>query len=161
MFRPVAAHEVPDVWDFVEPGINRIIDKCGSHKHAWTARDIRRHLRDGRGVLFLVHSWQQESIDVGPPELPMLDRFLSKSFGFIIVEKCQEPISREPYLNAWLAWSQPRYFSVIRRKLIAWLDAMRDYERCEWWEFTSPRDEWIPVMQKVCEKPMKTWRRYR
>lgn len=135
MFKPVAAHEIPDVWGFVEPGIARILEKCGTH--TFTSRDIKRHLFLGRATLFV------------------------RDEGFCVLEKCNEPLSGEPYLNVWLMWFKPGEAEKLEDELFAWISAMRDQHRCLWWEFSSPREGWGRVMDKKAKRHVTTWRSYR
>lgn len=135
MFKPVGAHEIPDVWSFVEPGLLKILEKCGSQ--TFTPRDIKRHLYKGRATLFV------------------------RDEGFCVLEKCEEPLSTEPYLNVWLMWFKPGEAEKLETELIAWLDGMRDHHRCMWWEFSSPREAWGRAMDKVAKRHATTWRRMR
>ena len=135
MFKPVAAHEVPDVWEFVETGLQKILERCGTH--TFTTRDIKRHLFQGRASLFV------------------------RDEGFVILEKCQEALSGEPYLNVWLMWFKSGEAKKIKPELVSWLDAVRDHYRCMWWEFGSPREEWGAVIDDVATRHITTWRRYR
>lgn len=134
MFRAIGPHEIPDVWEFTEPGLQKIIERC---KATWTIRDIRRHLRSGRATLFV------------------------RDEGFVVLERCTESISQEPYLNVWLMWFQNGAAAKLKDDLVAWLDAVRDQQRCEWWEFGSPREEWAAAMDSVCERFTTVWRRKR
>lgn len=123
------------MWGFVEPGICKILEKCGTH--TFTPRDIKRHLYAGRATLFM------------------------RDEGFCVLEKCNEPLSGEPYLNVWLMWFKPGEAKRIKPELVTWLDQVRDHFRCMWWEFSSPRDEWRGEMDDVCKRHVQTWRRYK
>ena len=133
MFKPVATHEIPDNWGFVEPGICKILERCNTQ--TFTPRDIYRHLNQGRAFLFV------------------------REEGFVVLEKCQEPLSTEPYLNVWLMWFRPGEAEKLETELIAWLDQMRDTHRCLWWEFSSPREAWGRALDKVAKRHVTTWRR--
>lgn len=135
MFKPVTPHEVPDVWSFVEPGIEQVIRRCKADE--WTPRDIRRYLRYGNAHLYV------------------------RDEGFVVLERLLAGISGEPYLNVWLMWFKPGEAKKLKTELIAWLDNARDHAKCEWWQFSSPRDEWANEMDDVCERTVQTWRKKR
>lgn len=135
MFKPVGKHEVSKVWDFVEPGICKILEKCGTE--TFTPRDIFRHLTLGHAALFV------------------------RDEGFVVLETCTEVLSGEPYLNVWLMWFKPGEAEKLEEQLIAWLDQVRDHFNCFWWQFSSPREGWGRAMDKHCKKHVTTWRRHK
>ena len=131
LFHRVTPDDVPAHWPAVERGIAAILAKCP--KEPWTARDIRRHLRLGHAGLFV------------------------REDGFIVVERRNEPISGEPYLNVWLMWFEPGKMN--RDAIAAWLDEMVRQTRSEWWQFTSPRNGWGQALEGCCERIGATWGR--
>lgn len=132
MFRAIPPEEVLDLWAKVASGLETIRKRC---KAPWTVEQIRAHLLFGRASLF-VHEQ-----------------------GFLILERCQEQWTGEPYLNAWLMWFKPGEAMKLRDDLVDWLDNAVKFHRCVWWQFGSPREEWAEVIKPYCEKVMVTWRR--
>lgn len=132
MFRPVAVEEIPDLWRYVEHGLIRIRRRC---KAPWHESQIKAHLLQGRASLFI----RQE--------------------GFVVLERCVEPITFEPYLNVWFMYFAPGKAYPMREELVKWLDGMKKQAKCCWWQFASPREEWAEVIKPYCEKVMTTWRR--
>lgn len=134
LMRHVPAEDVPSHWPAVEKGLAAVLAKCRGEP--WTARDIRRHLLRGQAALF-VH-----------PQ------------GFAVLERCQEAISGEPYMNVWLMWFEAgSAMPALRDPIVAWLDEMRQQMKCEWWQFSSPRDGWMQWCEDVCERAYVTWKR--
>jgi len=129
--RPIPWDEIPSVWPFVEHGLNVILART---RETWTSQDVYRHLRFGKAQLF------------------MHDK------GFVTLEKCQEPISGEPYLNLWHIFFLPGEAKKLRPELIAWVDEMRMATRCEWIQGSSPREAW-DVLEPDFEKVRTVWRR--
>ncbi len=132
MFRAIPPDEVLNLWAEVSPGLATIRRRC---KAPWTVEQIRGHLLQARASLF-VHEK-----------------------GFVIVEKCVEQWTQEPYLNAWLMWFEPGEAMKRRDELVAWLDEMQRFHRCAWWQFGSPRKEWAKAIESFCEVTMIIWRR--
>lgn len=132
-FRFIAPDDVPAHWGRVEKGIASILAKC--EREPWTSRDIRRALRAGRAQLFV------------------------REEGFVVLERCQEPISGEPYLNVWLMWFAPGTLPMLRKEVADWLDETREQAKCEWWQFTSPREGWGKFLEDICEPIASTWGR--
>lgn len=131
LFYRVTPDDVSAHWPVVEKGINAILAKCP--KEPWTARDIRRQLRLAKAALFV------------------------RENGFLVIERSLEPISGEPYLNVWLMYLEPG--SMNRDAIAEWLDGMVRLHKCEWWQFTSPRDGWGAVLEGCCERIGSTWGR--
>lgn len=132
MFRPVAPEELIDLWPQVSPGLSQIKRRCNA---SWTVEQIRAHLLQGRASLYL------------------------SDVGFVILEKCSEPMTFEPYLNVWLMFFKPKEGMKRRDEIVKWLDGAQRYARCAWWQFGSPRDEWASTIAPYCEKVMTIWRR--
>jgi len=130
-FRKVPPEAIGGSWAFVEQGLNQILAKCGGEH--WTPRDIRRHLREGRAGLFV------------------------RNDGFIVLERCMEPVSGEPFLNVWLMWFEA--LALPKDEIAAWLDGMAKSLNCEWWQFTSPRQGWGHYLEGICQPAYTTWRR--
>lgn len=79
--------------------------------------------------------------------------------GFVIVERCKEAITLEPYVNVWLMYFKPGEAMRLKDELVKWLDALKKFHRCAWWQFSSPREEWGATIAPFCDKTMVTWRR--
>ncbi len=131
MFKSIPAEDVLSIWPQVSPGIQAIRRKCNA---TWTAEHIRGRLLEARATLF-VHE-----------------------HGFIVMERCYDTFTGEPYLNAWLMWFKPGEAMKIREQLVAWLNEMKRFHKCAWWQFASPREEWGATIAPYCDKSMITWR---
>jgi hypothetical protein len=130
-FRKVPTEEIGAAWPFVERGLVSILERCRGE--AWTPRDIRRHIRQGRAGLFV------------------------RKDGFVVLERCEQPITHEPYLNVWLMWFEA--LALPKHEVAAWLDEMAKSLSCEWWQFSSPRMGWGQYLEGICEPAYQTWRR--
>lgn len=121
-----------DLWERIWPGLRTIRRKC---KAPWTVEQIRGHLLHGKATLFV------------------------RDEGFIVLERCLEPWTGEPYLNAWLMWFKPGEAMKQRDELVEWLDNAVRFYKCAWWQFGSPREEWGATIAPYCEKALTVWRR--
>lgn len=117
-FSRVLPDDLESHWAFVERGLNVVRSLCDE---PWTADDILRCLVDEQAALYV------------------------RGDGFVILEQCNESISRRKYLNVWIMWFSPGRGKAIQREVIAWLDAMRLAHSCEWIQFSSPRDGWAGI----------------
>lgn len=131
MFTYVPPEDLSGNWVFVEHGLNEVLSIT---KEDWTPADVRRHLRFGRAALYV------------------------RDDGFVILERCLEPISGEPYLNVWIAWFEPGKAKAIRKEFIDWLDGAKQHSKCEWIQFASPRDGWAGL-EPDFERAQTIWRR--
>ena len=131
-FLRVQAHEIPVWWEFVGEGLADIIRRCPSVP--WTPRDIRRILRAEQAALY-----------VRPDE------------GFVVIQRLTDYVTGEPYMNVWHLWFRPGIAARHREGLLAWLDESCRALRCEWWEFTSTREEWDNALRGTCGSPRLTW----
>lgn len=121
-----------EVWPRTEPGLSVIKRRCNA---PWTIEQIRGRLLNGGASLYAHES------------------------GFIVIEKCFEPWTGEPYINAWLMWFKSGEAMKRADELVAWLDGAVEFFKCAWWQFGSPRDEWAEVIKPYCEKTLTIWRR--
>lgn len=129
----VASSDIPEVWGFVEGGLNEILRRCPTE--TWTPRDVRRHLRAEDAGLYV------------------------NDHGFVVLQRSKEAISGEPYLNVWLIWFEPGKAAPLLDELLAWLNSTCRQWRCEWWEFTSPdRHEWGNALRGIVDEVRMTWR---
>lgn len=78
--------------------------------------------------------------------------------GFVLLEIDADKMTREQFLNVWLAHFKPGVAKKRRRAFIAWLDEKTVETNCKWWQFTSPRKGWVGI-QPDCEVALITWRR--
>lgn len=125
--------ELATHWPFLEIGLNAILARG---KETWNPTDIRRHLRQGKASLFLV-----------------ADK------GFVVCERCTDPISAEPYLNVWLMYFKPGEGVKLYREMIGELDKMKKDGRMEWIQF-SGREDWRGMIEGDFQFHATTWRRY-
>jgi hypothetical protein len=132
-FDRVEPHQIGEVWEFVGAGLAVIAAECPTVP--WYPRDVKRCLLKGQAALYV------------RPE------------GFVILQRCEEPISGAPYLNVWAIWFRPGTASPLRQQLIEWLDYSCRATCCEWWEGTSTREGWGRALESVCDEAMVTWRR--
>lgn len=131
-FRQVPIEALDASWPQIEKGLLAILAECP--KEHWTPRDIRRYLRAGRATAFV------------------------RPDGFVILERSEEPVSGEPFLNAWLMWMEAG--TLPRDEVAAWLDDMARSRHLEWWQLSSPRLGWGRYLAGVCEVAYVTYRRY-
>ena len=132
MFQEVRPEDIPEVWSLLEPGLLQIKKRCDA---PWVPQQVRAHLLEGRASVFIC------------------------PVGFVILERCKEPMTSDPYLNVWLMWFQPGEGMKRRDEIVAFLDAMKKHAKCLWWQFGSPREEWAEVIKPFCEKTLIIWRR--
>lgn len=132
MFQEVLPEDIPEVWGLLEPGLSEIKRRCEA---PWVPAQVRTHLIEGRATAFL------------------------SSFGFLILERCKEPLTADPYLNVWLMWSRPREAFRRREEIVLFLDGMKKRAKCLYWQFGSPREEWAEVIKPYCDKVLTIWRR--
>jgi hypothetical protein len=78
--------------------------------------------------------------------------------GFVILERCEQPISLAPFLHVWVMYFKPGKGKARRTSIIQWLDGLTAQMKCRWWQFTSPRDGWFGA-DVGCEPVLTVWRR--
>ena len=111
--------------------MKKVLRRCPA---TWTPEIIRHYIETGQAGLFVCEG------------------------GFLILEQCADV--GIPFLNVWIAWFKPNFAKAHRKELIAWLDQMRDQLKCEWWQFSSPREGWVGI-EPDCKKAMTIWRRHK
>ena len=131
LFQRVHAHEIPAWWEFVGEGLREIIRRCPTVP--WTPRDVRRILRAEQAFLYV------------------------REDGFVVIQPLTDYITGEPYLNVWHLWFEAGRAAALRDELLEWLDTVCLDLRCEWWEFTSTREEWDDALRGACGTPRLTW----
>jgi hypothetical protein len=129
----IPAEDIPEVWEFVERGLNVILAKAG--QCWWTPADVRRFIREGRCFLFVTEG------------------------GFVTLEKAFTP-NAEPYLNVWHMYFEPGEAAKRKDELIAWLDNMQRKAKCGWIQFTG-RPEWTNALRGEFEEQHRTLTRNR
>lgn len=125
--------ELTTHWPFLETGLAAILARG---TETWNPTDIRRHLRQGKASLFLV-----------------ADK------GWLICERCTDPISSEPYLNVFLMYFKPGEGVKLYREMLGELDKMKKDGRMEWIQF-SGREDWRGMIEGDFQFHATTWRRY-
>lgn len=131
-FSRVLPDDLQAHWAFVERGLRVALARCPGEP--WTPDDMLGFLVDESAALYV------------------------RGDGFVILEQCVERVSKRKYLNVWVMWFQAGEGRKIRDVVVAWLDAMRAAHRCEWWQFSSPREGWVGI-EPICKRYMTIWRR--
>lgn len=118
LFRAVAVEDIDAAWPFVSRGLASLIRR---RKPTWTELDVKRRLVAGVVGLYLADD------------------------GFAIIERCNEAVSMEPYLNVWVLWFRPGKGMPHRERIKAWLNDRQCEFRCLWQQFDSPINGWFGV----------------
>lgn len=129
----VHADDLSEVWEFVEAGLRHVLSL--THE-PWTPRDVKQHIREGWASLYVCDE------------------------GFAVLQRRKADWTADPYINVWVLWFQADKARQRRAELIAWLDEMVRQQKCEWWEFGSPRAGWAGL-EADCERVKTIWRRRR
>lgn len=121
------------MWGFVEPGLQEVLAVT---KEPWTATHVEQHLRMGWARLFVCDD------------------------GFVVTQRLEAPWTAKPYLNVWVMWFRPDTAQEKLRELVAFLDDIQRLEKCDWWEWSSPREGWRWMERLgLCQKIRTVWRR--
>lgn len=130
-FTFVTPETLPDHWAFVQPGLEKILEK---NPDWWTPADVKARLLNGFAFLHVAAQ------------------------GFVILERSNQP-NGTPYMNIWHMWFKPGAGVKLKKELVEWLDMMRRMMRCEFVQFGTAREEWAHMIEGDFEKAITIYRR--
>jgi hypothetical protein len=131
--RFIPPDDLSSVWGFVEPGLNEVLALT---KEPWTVTHVKDFLRNGAASLFVDED------------------------GFVVLQRLKAAWTSDPYLNVWVMWLKPDTGRPRIEELFAWLDGIKEQTKCDWWEWSSPREGWRWLERLgLTEKVRTVWRR--
>lgn len=123
--------ELDSIWPFVSRGLDKCRAVCGDTP--WTNDQMRACIEDGFALY-------------------------AREDAFLILEQCNERVSKRKYLFVWALWAEPMKALSIRPQIVRFLDAVKQSNGCEWIDFCSPRSGWY-CMPSGFEPITTVWRR--
>jgi hypothetical protein len=131
--KPVLPEDLSSVWGFVEPGLVEVLELT---KEPWTPVHVKEHIRRGAATLFFDDD------------------------GFVVLQKLHASWTGDPYVNVWVLWLKPDTGKTRIQELVTFLDEVTKNAKCDWWEWSSPREGWRWLERLgLCQKVKTVWRR--